>query len=114
MGSHVEEESVVSLNAQSAKGLRRASSPASRRLRHRQKRWQRRVVAHLIRSHVARSRLDQDGGGCLPSRSCPIWECGSWLVGCYNSSGWLYYEAWSGSCRGSLGDRPRPKFSVFE
>ena len=28
--SHVEEESVVSLNAQSAKGLRRASSPASR------------------------------------------------------------------------------------
>ena len=52
--SHVEEESVVSLNAQSAKGLRRASSPASRRLRHRQKRWQRRVVAHLIRSHVAR------------------------------------------------------------
>ena len=49
-----EEASVVSLNAQSAKGLRRASSPASRRLRHRQKRWQRRVVAHLIRSHVAR------------------------------------------------------------
>ena len=28
--SHVEEESVVSLNAQSAKGLRRASSPASK------------------------------------------------------------------------------------
>merc|ERR1711924_414903 len=69
--THVEEESVVSLNAQSAKGLRRASSPASRRLRRRQKRWQRRVVAHLVRSHVAR-RLDQDGGGCLPSRSCPI------------------------------------------
>ena len=52
--SHVEEESVVSLNAQSAKGLRRASSPASRRLRHRQKRWQRRVVAHLVRSHISR------------------------------------------------------------
>jgi len=48
------ESSVVSLNAASAKDLKRASSPASRKLRHRQKRWQRRMMAHLVRSHISR------------------------------------------------------------
>ena len=63
---------------------------------------------------ISRGKYDQDGGGCSPSRSCPIWECGSWLVGCYSSSGWLYCEAWSGSCPDFRDGLLPPKFSVFE
>ena len=102
-----EEASVVSLNAQSAKGLRRASSPASRRLRHRQKRWQRRVVAHLIRSHVAR-QIRSGRRGLLPSRAV--------LSRCEDLAGGLPF-LWV-ALRGMrimpiLGDRPRLVLCVF-
>ena len=63
---------------------------------------------------ISLDKYDQDGGGSSPSRSCPIWECGSWLAGCYNSSGWLYCEGWSGSCPDFPGVQRQPKFSVFE